>query len=74
LRICCSKFQPNNQSQRQKKEKKPEQKEEMATAYRTFLGKRVWPANILKVYWPFMASGSFAYFLFGSASVAMLNG
>ncbi|KAJ3415510.1 hypothetical protein HDV05_004712 [Chytridiales sp. JEL 0842] len=44
-----------------------------SAATRTFLGFKVWPANILKVYWPFMVSGSLAYFLFGSAATAMLN-
>ncbi|KAJ3105284.1 hypothetical protein HDU96_008646 [Phlyctochytrium bullatum] len=58
-------------------------------AYRTFLGYRapgglpfsygpiflvrVWPATFLKLYFPFMISGSTIYFLFGAAHIGLMN-
>ncbi|KAJ3107982.1 hypothetical protein HDU97_002562 [Phlyctochytrium planicorne] len=44
-----------------------------AVAHRTFLGFRVWPASILKVYFPFVLSGSTIFFLFSGAHTAMSN-
>ncbi|KAI9099441.1 hypothetical protein DFS34DRAFT_617589 [Phlyctochytrium arcticum] len=41
--------------------------------FRTFLGQRVWPASILKVYAPFFVSGSFAFFLFSFAHTKMMD-
>ncbi|KAJ3287565.1 DNA repair protein xrcc3 [Rhizoclosmatium sp. JEL0117] len=38
---------------------------------RTFLGMRVWPASMLKTYFPFLISGTTAYFLFNFAGVKM---
>ncbi|KAI8617223.1 hypothetical protein BC830DRAFT_1114386 [Chytriomyces sp. MP71] len=45
----------------------------MATLNRTFLGMRVWPASMLKTYFPFLLSGTTAYFLFNFAAVKMLD-
>ncbi|KAI9353075.1 hypothetical protein DFJ73DRAFT_776259 [Zopfochytrium polystomum] len=36
------------------------------SAYKTIFGYRVWPASILKVYYPFMLSATTIYFLFSS--------
>ncbi|KAJ3021064.1 UNVERIFIED_CONTAM: hypothetical protein HDU68_009816 [Siphonaria sp. JEL0065] len=43
----------------------------MAALNRTFLGMRVWPASILKTYFPFIISGTTAYFLFNFAGVKL---
>ncbi|KAJ3172907.1 hypothetical protein HDU87_007743 [Geranomyces variabilis] len=45
----------------------------MAAPYRTFLGQRVWPATILRLYFPFFISGSTAFFLFSAAHTAMIG-
>ncbi|TPX71876.1 hypothetical protein SpCBS45565_g00807 [Spizellomyces sp. 'palustris'] len=44
-----------------------------AAPYRTFLGQRVWPATILKLYFPFFISGSMAFFLFSFAHTKMMD-
>ncbi|TPX54784.1 hypothetical protein PhCBS80983_g05760 [Powellomyces hirtus] len=44
-----------------------------APAYRTFLGQRVWPATLLKLYFPFFISGSMAFFLFSFAHTKMMS-
>ncbi|KAJ3039707.1 hypothetical protein HDV00_011939 [Rhizophlyctis rosea] len=41
--------------------------------YRTFFGRRVWPAPLLKLYWPFFISGSLTYFLIGYAHTKMMD-
>ncbi|KAI9327718.1 hypothetical protein DFJ73DRAFT_132611 [Zopfochytrium polystomum] len=43
------------------------------SAYKTIFGYRVWPASILKVYYPFMLSATTIYFLFSGAHFAMMN-
>lgn len=35
-------------------------------AFRTFLGRRVWPGTYLKLYFPFIISSSTVFFLFGN--------
>ncbi|KAI9207557.1 uncharacterized protein BJ171DRAFT_493015 [Polychytrium aggregatum] len=42
-------------------------------AFRTFLGQRVWPSPVLKLYFPFFISGSTAFFLFSAAHSALTN-
>ncbi|KAJ3086855.1 hypothetical protein HK102_012333 [Quaeritorhiza haematococci] len=44
-----------------------------APAYRTFLGQRVWPVPILKLYWPFFISGSTAFFMFSWAHTKLMD-
>ncbi|KAJ3071159.1 hypothetical protein HDU98_005735 [Podochytrium sp. JEL0797] len=44
-----------------------------ATLNRTFLGMKVWPASMLKTYFPFLISGTTAYFMFNAAGTAMKN-
>ncbi|KAI8809934.1 hypothetical protein BJ742DRAFT_802974 [Cladochytrium replicatum] len=41
--------------------------------YKTFFGQRVWPAPILRLYYPFFFSGSLAYFGFAAAHFGMMN-
>ncbi|KAI9350177.1 hypothetical protein BDR26DRAFT_1003821 [Obelidium mucronatum] len=43
----------------------------MAALNRTFLGMKVWPASMLKTYFPFLISGTTAYFLFNFAGVKL---
>ncbi|KAI8819818.1 uncharacterized protein EV422DRAFT_532374 [Fimicolochytrium jonesii] len=44
-----------------------------APPYRTFFGQRVWPAPILKLYFPFFISGPLAFFLFSYAHTKMMG-
>ncbi|KAJ3274489.1 hypothetical protein HDV01_002617 [Terramyces sp. JEL0728] len=41
--------------------------------FRTFLGARVWPGNFLKLYFPFIISGSTIYFLVASTHTQLMD-
>ncbi|KAJ3054795.1 hypothetical protein HK097_000787 [Rhizophlyctis rosea] len=41
--------------------------------FKTLFGRRVWPANILRVYWPFYLSGTFTFFLFSYFHTKLMN-
>ncbi|KAJ3226003.1 hypothetical protein HDU81_007548 [Chytriomyces hyalinus] len=43
----------------------------MVAIQRTFLGQRVWPTSMLKPYFPFIISGTTAYFLFNWVAVKL---
>ncbi|TPX75826.1 hypothetical protein CcCBS67573_g02884 [Chytriomyces confervae] len=43
----------------------------MVAIQRTFLGMRVWPTSMLKPYFPFIVSGTTAYFLFNWVAVKL---
>jgi hypothetical protein len=45
----------------------------MTTEIKTFLGRRVWPAPFLKLYFPFFLSGSTIFFLFSFAHTKMMD-
>ncbi|KAI8898339.1 hypothetical protein BC833DRAFT_590228 [Globomyces pollinis-pini] len=42
-------------------------------AYRTFLGTRVWPGNYLKLYFPFIITGTTSFFLFANVHTKLMN-
>ncbi len=44
-----------------------------AAAYKTFFGLRVYKSPFLKLYFPFVISGSTIYFLFSAAHTKMMD-
>lgn len=42
-------------------------------ALKTLFGQRVWTSSYLKLYFPFIITGTTAFFLFGSAHTALSN-
>lgn len=46
----------------------------MAFTYSRFLGMTVYPVPFLRPFFPFLLSGSFAFFAFSAAHTALMNG